>query len=148
MGRRIAHFQIPQGIFRPPVMGFDAGLRGIGAPVEFQVELAPPDRHRFGSVVQPILEAAEEIGHPAIMDRRHPRQFVQDANILNLFPRRPAAAIAVTVGQQQLVIDRFVRVNMVGADDGVRCHIAVIGILPLRRILVVGPGFDGRDEVG
>ena len=78
-------------IFAASVIEFILPLRGIRAPVTFEVQFADLDRQLFHVGFQP----RKKLFRRSLRDAREPVHIARPAELLDHFPGRPAAAIPV-----------------------------------------------------
>ena len=91
------HFRLPQGQLRLAVALFDGRLRGIHAPVGGEIQFA----HIGVLGAALFLHVLEELDRPFHLHPGHPLQILFALQKFDVIPGRPAAAVAVAVGQQE-----------------------------------------------
>ena len=120
-------------------------LRGVGATMVLQIQLAVPDGHVLIGVLKVLVHAAEEIAGAVGFDVGQTRQLIHGAAHLEHVAVHAAAAVAVAVGQQRLAGQVLVVELAPAAQHGARADHAVVGgEAALVKVAHLGCG----DEIG
>ncbi|GFI48825.1 hypothetical protein IMSAGC020_00020 [Lachnospiraceae bacterium] len=127
-----------------PVHALIVRLACVGAPVIFQIQLPVPGMHVLVRMLHRIVESAEIFSRRRHLHVRKSRNLVKPSSALQHIPVHAAAPVAVTKGDQQILIHLLVTVCVPHSLYRPREQIAVVSIEPG---IPFSPRLRRRDEV-
>ena len=127
---------IPEGILHPPVHFLIVGLGGVGAPVEFQVQLSIPNGKIsvHGIFFQGFIQLSEILRCRDFLHMRQSRNLVHRLCLFDLLPGGAAASVAETVGNQQFPVGILIPVVVPDTFYRLGTGVAVVSIVRFARI--------------
>ncbi len=123
---------------------FIARLCRIRSAVIFKVQLAVPRRYEALGLRNILVKLPEKLNPARELNIRQPGQLIQHMRVVNHFARDTAAAVAVTVRNQHITADVFVREPTPCPEYRFGCDYAVVcGAVIVSR----APGVRRRDKI-